>query len=118
LIPSSKQILDLKLLEKDVMSQKNCNDLTLVSSPEFNTFIKENIFGLIDTCGETYDSENFNRLRNIISEWKKFLMNKIKKEEEEEKNNKDNIEKNKKIELYNELMEKRREKAISTEEDD
>ena len=117
LIPSSKQILDLKLLEKDVMSQKNCNDLTLVSSPEFNTFIKENIFDLIDTCGETYDSENFNRLRNIISEWKKFLMNKIKKEEEEEKNNKDNIEKNKKIELYNELMEKKlKMKCVENEE--
>ena len=117
-IHKSKEILNLKLLEKDVLSQKNSNDLSLVSSPEFNSFIKENIFDLIDSCGETLDSENFNRLRNIVSEWKKFLINKMKQEEEEEaKKNIDIESKNKQIELYKELMEKKLSmKKIETEE--
>ena len=107
MIPKSNELLNLKLLEKDILENKNKNDLTIVSSIEFNDFINENIFGLIDSCVDSMESENFNRLRNIVSEWKKYL---IKKEEEENKiknNDKDMEDKNKKIELYKELMEKK-----------
>ena len=107
MVPKLNQILNLKLLEKDILENKNKNELTIVSSNEFNNFINENIFGLIDSCVDSMESENFNRLRNIVSEWKKYL---IIKEEEENKiknSDKDIEDKNKKIELYKELMEKK-----------
>ena len=45
--------------------------------------------------------------RNIVSEWKKALVNKMK-EKEAEKNKDENIEdKNRKIELYQELTKKK-----------
>ena len=106
-MPNSKKILNLKLLEKDVLAQKAKNDLTLVSSEDFDSFMKDNINGLIDSCVDSFVSENFNKLRNIVNEWKKSLINK-EKEKEKEYEKKNNIEENnKKIELYNELMEKK-----------
>ena len=107
---NSNKILNLKLLEKDVLAKKANNDLSFVSSEEFNSFMKDNINGLIDSCVDSFESENFNKLRNVVAEWKKGLQN-IEKEKEKEimsKNQNENIEdKTKKIELYNELMEKK-----------
>ena len=109
---NSNKILNLKLLEKDILAQKANNDLSFVSSEEFNSFMKDNINGLIDSCVDSFESENFNKLRNIVAEWKKGLLN-IEKEKEKErqlmnKNKNGNIEdKTKKIELYNELMGKK-----------
>ena len=105
-IPTGNKLFNFNLLEKDVLDQKNKNDLTLVSSDEFNEFMTKNINGLIDSCVDVFFSENFNKLRNIVSEWKKALVNKMK-EKEAEKNKDENIEdKNRKIELYQELTKK------------
>ena len=106
-IPHSNTIFDLKLLEKDILEKKAKNDLSLVKSEEFNSFIKGNIENLIDACVETYNSENFNRLRNIVSEWKKGLISNLEEENNEKEKDEDEDNKNKKIELYNELMEKK-----------
>lgn len=103
-IQNSKEILNLELLEKDILDQKNKNDNSLISSDEFNSFFKENISNLIDSCVDSFESENFNKLRNIVNEWKRYLINKMK---EEENAKKDNNDKDKKIELYNDLMEKK-----------
>ena len=106
-LPFSNEILDLKLLEKDILEKKAKNDLSFVKSEEFNSFIKGNIENLIDACVETYKPDNFNRLRNIVSEWKKGLMSNLNEEKSEVEKNEDENNKNKKIELYNELMEKK-----------
>jgi hypothetical protein len=60
-MPNSNKILNLKLLEKEVLEQKANNDLTFVSSEEFDSFMKYNINGLIDSCVDSYESENFNK---------------------------------------------------------
>ena len=107
---NSNKILNLKLLEKDVLAQKAKDDLTFVTSEEFNSFMKDNINGLIDSCVDSFESENFNKLRNVVAEWKKGLLSieKAKEEELMSKNKNENAEdKTKKIELYNELMEKK-----------
>jgi len=69
--------------------------------------MKDNINGLIDSCVDSFESENFNKLRNIVNEWKKSLINKEKEKEKEYEKNNNIEEKTKKIELYNELMEKK-----------
>ena len=76
-IPNTNKIINLNLLEKDVLDYKNKDDLTFVSSDDFNGFMNKNINNLIDACVETYVSENFNKLRNIVSEWKKAFNNPI-----------------------------------------
>jgi len=107
-IPNTKKILNLKLLEKDVLDQKAKNELTLVSSQEFDTFMKDKINLLIDSCVDCYESEYFNKLRNIVSEWKKSLLIKEEEEKEKERAKLGNLEdKTKKIQLYNELTEKK-----------
>ena len=106
-MPNSNKILNLKLLEKEVLEQKANNDLTFVSSEEFDSFMKYNINGLIDSCVDSYESENFNKLRNVVNEWKRSLLNKEKEKEKEYEKNNNIEEKTKKIELYNELMEKK-----------
>ena len=106
-IPTGNKLFNFNLLEKDALDQKNKNDLTLVSSDEFNEFMTKNINGLIDSCVDVFFSENLNKLRNIVSEWKKALVNKMK-EKEAEKNKDENIEdKIRKIELYQELTKKK-----------
>ena len=106
-IPNSDNLFNLNLLEKDVLDFKNKDDLSFVSSDEFNEFMTKNINSLIDACVDTYFSENFNKLRNIVSEWKKGIINKIKEKEKEKENDENIREKNKKIELYNELTKKK-----------
>ena len=116
-IPNTNNIINLNLLEKDVLDYKNKDDLTFVSSDDFNEFMNKNINNLIDACVETYVSENFNKLRNIVSEWKKALINK-EKEKQKEKEKDENIqEKNKKIELYQELTKKKLEMKDKTSEE-
>ena len=106
-IPNSDNLFNLNLLEKDVLDFKNKDDLSFVSSDEFNEFMTKNINSLIDACVDTYVSENFNKLRNIVSEWKKGIINKIKEKEKEKEKDENILEKNKKIELYNELTKKK-----------
>ena len=91
------QILYLKSLEKEILDKKSKNDSSLVCSNEFNLFMKENINFLIDACIESFSSDNFNRLRNIVSEWKRGLLINIREKEIEDEQ----------IKLYNELMEKK-----------
>ena len=88
-------IIYLKPLEKEILAEKAKNEYTLVCSKEFDIFMKENIEYLIDACVESYNSENFNRLRNIVSEWKRGLLSNISEIS------------NAKIELYDELMKKK-----------
>ena len=73
-IPNSDNLFNLNLLEKDVLDFKNKDDLSFVSSDTFNEFMTKNINSLIDACVDTYISENFNKLRNIVSEWKKGMI--------------------------------------------
>ena len=91
------QILYLKSLEKEILDKKSKNDSSLVCSNEFNLFMKENINFLIDACIESFSSDNFNRLRNIVSEWKRGLLINIREKEIEDEQ----------IKLYDELMEKK-----------
>ncbi len=107
LLPNNNKLFNLSLFEKDVLDFKNKDDLSFVSSDEFNEYMNKNINSLIDSCVDTYVSENFNKLRNIVSEWKKGLINKIKESEKEKENDENIREKNKKIELYNELTKKK-----------
>ena len=104
LIPNSNKLFNLGLFEKDILDFKNKDDLSFVSSDEFNEFMNKNINCLIDSCVDTYVSENFNKLRNIVSEWKKGLINKIKEREKEKEKDENIRDKNKKIELYNGLI--------------
>ena len=106
-IPTGNKQFNLNLLEKDVLDYKNKNDLSFVSSDEFNEFMTKNINGLIDGCVDTSISENFNKLRNIVSEWKKALMNKMKEKEKEKEKDENIKENNRKIELYQELTKKK-----------
>ena len=101
------KLFNLNLLEKDVLDYKNKDDLSFVSSNEFNEYMNKNINNLIDASAESYISENFNKLRNIVAEWKKALLNNIKEKEKEKENDKDYQEKIKKIELYQELSAKK-----------
>ena len=94
-MPKNNQILYLKSLEKEILEEKKSNDYSLVNSKDFNIFMKENINILIEECIKSFNSENFNSLRNIVSEWKRGLLNNI-----------GDID-NKKIELYNRLMNKK-----------
>ena len=116
-IPNTNKIINLNLLEKDVLNYKNKDDLTFVSSDEFNEFMNKNINNLIDACVESYVSENFNKLRNIVSEWKKALINKAKEKEKEKEKDENIKEKNKKIELYQELTKKKLEMKDKTSEE-
>ena len=106
-IPKMNKLFNLNLLEKDVLDYKNKEDLSFVSSNEFNEYMNKNINNLIDASVESYISENFNKLRNIVAEWKKALLNNIKEKEKEKENDKDYQEKIKKIELYQELSAKK-----------
>lgn len=71
LIPNSNKLFNLNLFEKDVLNYKQKDDLSFVSSDEFDEYMTQNINSLIDACIETYVSANFDKLRNIVSEWKK-----------------------------------------------
>ena len=106
-IPTVNKLFNLNLLEKDVLDYKNKNDLSFVSRDEFNEFMTQNINGLIDGCVDTFVSENFNKLRNIVSEWKKGLVNKMKEKEKEKEKDENIKDKNRKIELYQELTKKK-----------
>ena len=70
-IPNSNKIFNLNLFEKDILDFKNKDDLSFVSTDEFNEFMTQNVNSLIDACFESYEIENFNKLRNIVTEWKK-----------------------------------------------
>ena len=106
-IPTGNKLFNLNLLEKDVLDYKNKNDLSFVLKDEFNEFMTKNINELIDSCVDTSISENFNKLRNIVSEWKKALMNKMKEKEKEKEKDENIKEKNRKIELYQKLTKKK-----------
>ncbi len=102
---NNNQIIYLKALEKEILEQKVKYEYNLVCSKEFDIFMKENIESLIDACVESYNSENFNRLRNVVSEWKRGLLSNISEIS------------NSKIELYNDLMKKKLEiKDVKSEE--
>ena len=74
LISEKKQILQLPLLEKEILKEKYENSYSLVCSKDFNAYMKGNIELIINACVKSYNSENFNTLRNIISEWKRGLL--------------------------------------------
>ena len=106
-ISTSNKLFNLNLLEKDVLDYKGKNDLSFVSSNEFNEYMNKNINNLIDACAKSYVSEYFNKLRNIVSEWKKALLNNITEKEKEKEKDKDYHDKSKKVELYQELCKKK-----------
>ena len=106
-IPKSNKLFNLNLLEKDILDYKSKNDLSFVSSNQFNEYMNKNIDYLIDACAESYISENFNKLRNIVSEWKKALFNNLQEKIKEKEKDKNYQEQNKKIELYKELSKKK-----------
>ena len=106
-IPKINKLFNLNMLQKDVLDFKNKDDLSFTSSDAFNEYMNKNIDNLINACVDSCISENFNKLRDIVAEWKKALIYKLKEKEKEKEKDKDYLDKSKKIELYEELSKKK-----------